>query len=343
MKLSVVKKIKEMTFPEFFWKAKKTLHNKYVMSHRNEEDYFELYKSYRWALKNEGVNKEKLSINSEFYIAARPNPGAGIGHQMGNWNAGYWYAKVFGLKFAHIPFSAAKAPFKANDWDAFLGFGKNEMLYSDLIKSGYKVVKLPAFDEYNQDELEKIKLIMATYSKTHKKIVFLLEQDQTYCDQFGVMDDIQLKFYSCDKRQKEKLRFSENEYNIVMHIRRGDIVIDPGQRWLTNDYFSNVLHNYLKIVKTDKPIHVWIMSQGKEEDYPELKNIDNATFCLDMGAIESFLHMVYADTLITSRSSFSYKPALLNRNIKVCPKNFWHSYPNDSQWLLADDDGVINR
>ena len=55
----------------------------------------------------------------------------------------------------------------------------------------------------------------------------------------------------------------------------------------------------------------------------------------------SFLHMVYADVLITSKSSFSYKPALLNTGIKVSPKQFWHSYPKTTDWLLADEDGRI--
>ena len=49
--------------------------------------------------------------------------------------------------------------------------------------------------------------------------------------------------------------------------------------------------------------------------------------------------MVYADALITSKSSFSYKPALLNRGVKFSPKNFWHSYPNDPNWILLDEEG----
>lgn len=55
-----------------------------------------------------------------------------------------------------------------------------------------------------------------------------------------------------------------------------------------------------------------------------------------MNSQDSFLHMVYADCLITSKSSFSYKPALLNKGIKVCPKDFWHGYPNTKDWLLID-------
>ena len=44
------------------------------------------------------------------FIAARPNPGAGIGHQLANWMAGYHLAKEFGLKFANIPFTRYHHP-----------------------------------------------------------------------------------------------------------------------------------------------------------------------------------------------------------------------------------------
>jgi hypothetical protein len=62
-----------------------------------------------------------------------------------------------------------------------------------------------------------------------------------------------------------------------------------------------------------------------------------------MSANESFLHMVHADCLITSKSSFSYKPALLSNGIKICPKKFWHGYPNSSDWILVDENGNFSQ
>ena len=63
---------------------------------------------------------------------------------------------------------------------------------------------------------------------------------------------------------------------------------------------------------------------------------------MNMNTQESFLHMVYADLLITSKSAFSYKPALGNQGIKVCPRNFWHGYPDSSDWILVENDGTFN-
>ena len=61
-----------------------------------------------------------------------------------------------------------------------------------------------------------------------------------------------------------------------------------------------------------------------------------------MDEYTSFLHLIRADILITSKSSFSYKPALMNDAIKVCPRNFWHSYPSDKNWILVENDGSFD-
>ncbi len=271
------------------------------------------------------------------YYAARPNPGAGIGHQMANWIAGYWYAKQFGLKFAHIPFST-----KA--WDDFLGFGEKEATIPQLKAMGYKVRRLPLFSEKNAVELELNRKIIQSYSS--KKIAFVAEQDQFYRNLPTVMEDLKRKFYSASSRKEDKLVYSKDNYNIAIHVRRGDIMIDPNNpnltmRYLSNDYFEKVLNQVLAHVKTEKPIHIYFFSQGKPEDYPEFAHYKNLHWCMAMGAKDSFLHMVYADLLITSKSSFSYKPALLNNGIKVCPRNFWHGYPDTKDWILAENDGTI--
>ena len=61
-----------------------------------------------------------------------------------------------------------------------------------------------------------------------------------------------------------------------------------------------------------------------------------------MNAQDSFLHMVNADLLITSKSSFSYKPSLLSNGIKVYQKDFWHSYPDKEDWILVENDGIFD-
>jgi hypothetical protein len=110
-------------------------------------------------------------------------------------------------------------------------------------------------------------------------------------------------------------------------------------RWQGNDYFEKVLHKAVDNIKTNKPIAIYLFSQGEIKDFPEFNEFSNLHFCLDMNAQDSFLHMVNADLLITSKSSFSYKPALLSKGVKICPEDFWHGYPNHEDFILADSFG----
>ncbi|MEZ7505866.1 hypothetical protein [Flavobacterium sp. Arc2] len=322
--------------PILFFKIKNRFYKEVVSFFRKTSFYPKIYKSY-WHYLFSGKPKESTIHN---YYSAIPNPGAGIGHQMANWIAGYWFAGQFGLQFAHIPFSNEK-------WDSFLGFGEKEIHVDYLVSKGYKKVRLPLFDEYNEKEIALNKKIIASYS--NQKVVFVAEQDQSYSNQFGVMDAIKQKFHTAPARKKEKIIFDSKSFNIAIHVRRGDIVIGQENqnpnlllRWQGNDYFENVLNAVIANIKTTKPVTIYLFSQGLETDFPQFSQFSNLHFCLDMNAQDSFLHMVNADLLITSKSSFSYKPALLSNGIKVCPNNFWHSYPVKTDWILVDDNGTFD-
>lgn len=305
-----------------------------LVSHTRDSHFYPfMYRSY-WhflLLHKEKAERHKVQ---KIYYTARPNPGAGVGHQIANWIAGYWYAKQFGLKFAHIPFTKG--------WDDFLGFGNDEVTVKELTGNGFKLRKLPLFKEKNLKEVELNKRIINSYA--NKKIIFIAEQDQFYKNQYGVMAEIKQKFFAAPARKNDKSFYSLNHFNIAMHVRRGDIMTDASNsnltmRYLSNNYFINVLKRVTDNIKTEKPIHIYFFSQGKPDDYPEFGTRPNFHWCFDINEQDSFLHFVYADLLITSKSSFSYKSALLNNGIKICPKDFWHGYPNSQDWILAETDG----
>lgn len=327
-------------YPMSFAQKLRAVRTVLIAKTRNKQYYYRLYPSYRYAIKHPAAgNKNTDHVN---YLAARPNPDSGIGHQMANWIAGYYFAQVLGLNFAHMPFASAK-------WENFLGFGEGERTLKDLVKrQHFKKVRIPHFNEANEAEMTAIREIVDAYAD--QRVVFLCEQDQFYKAQFGVMEDLQRKFYSASARRDDHLIYRPDEFNIAVHVRRGDIVIgqtnqDPGltKRWQDNSYFLRVLEQALSLpqLPEDKPAAVYLFSQGEEKDFPEFSAIPNLHYCLDMGPVDSFLHMVNADLLITSKSSFSYKPALLNKGLKICPQNFWHGYPEDPSWILADDTGTL--
>lgn len=329
------KKIKNAGKGKLTEKIPRQIRSRWVSKLRKTNLYKYCYKSYWHYLFHHNCK----GATDNLYFAAKPNPGAGIGHQMANWIAGYWFAKQFKLKFAHIPFSS-------DTWESFLGFYQGEPTMNELKKQGYKIVRIQRFDEDNSVECQRIHDIIMSYSG--EKAVFLAEQDQFYRDQYGVMEDIKSKFYSAPARKQDKLIYHKDNFNVAIHVRRGDIMenfenADENitMRFQNNQYFVQALKTALEYLKDKDNIHIYLFSQGKKEDYPEFSTVPNLHFCLDMGAQESFLHMVYADALITSKSSFSYKPALLNRKIKFCPADFWHGYPKRDDWILLDAEGNI--
>ena len=148
-------------------------------------------------------------------------------------------------------------------------------------------------------------------------------------------------FESAQARKNDKLEYDSSCVNIAVHIRRGDIV--SGQttgeagltkRWLDMDYYINIVKTLSTFLK-DKKFVIYIYSEGDAEEYRAFEQYGPVKYCFDMSAMDSFLHMIRADILITSKSSFSYKPVLLSDGIRICPDGFWHGYPDDEKWIVA--------
>lgn len=329
---------------ELLYKVKDKIRGRIYSRNIGKSWYLKLYVSY-WHSK---YHKAKPIYKN--YLAARPHPDAGIGHQMANWIAGYWFAKVFDLRFAHIPFSKSHEGIGVTPWEDFLGFGVGEKRVSDLVKhEGYKIVRIPFFDEEDSEEISVINSIIDSYAD--RKTIFLCEQNQYFKNQYLVADELQNKFYSVSAKRKGANLFSNDQVNIAVHVRRGDIVqtaipeneqnTNLSMRWLDDNYYINAIEQVLNLLDTQKKVQIFLFSQGNEEDFQKYRKFKSIRFCLDVSARDSFEHMCCADILITSKSSFSYKPALLNRGIKVCPADFWHGYPDSNDWLLADNNGAI--
>lgn len=97
-------KIKNAGKSNLLEKTKRKIRNTWVTKLRNTNFYKYCYSSY-WHLCLVCGHKMVNRNNMDLYFAARPNPGAGIRHQMANWILGYWFAKRFGIYFAYVPFS----------------------------------------------------------------------------------------------------------------------------------------------------------------------------------------------------------------------------------------------
>jgi hypothetical protein len=295
---------------------------------------FGLYKSYwhyKFRAKQPAASPE---VKQTHFLTQQPNFGAGIGHQLANWNSGLYFAEFYNLKFAHSPFSTVK-------WEYFFGFGEQETLASDLVKNKkFKTVRLPRFDSTKPDQISLAGRIIDSYDMPN--VLFMLELDQGYVSQWETHQTLSQKFFNAKARQTDRLIYSPEKFNIAVHVRRfmkTEVEKLWEKRGLENDYYVNALTNVLAVLKENKKVQVYLFSQAEIDGFSEFEKFRNIHYCLDMGPMESFLHLVNADLLISSKSSFSYKPALISKGVHICPATFWHDYPPDAKYILADDSG----
>ena len=324
-----IKKIKKLTYQ----KVKYLLWTYFVLKKlKNTWIYFYLYRSFWHSVLN--LNFNNISKNQKNYMSIDVDPGAGIGHQLANYNSAIWYAKKFNLIHAHTSFPNKK-------WEKLLGFNYSTICLENLINKDYKKIKLPIFKEGDLIEISKIEKIIHSYRD--QKIIFFLEYNQGYTKQYQVAEILKEKFFSSKKRSKDKLIYNIKDFNIAVHIRVGDIMNNEkliNERFLDINYFIKTINKSLSIINTPKKKIIHIFSGDKLNSFSKLTNFKNIKFCHNLNQYKTFLHFVYADLLITSKSSFSYKAALISKGIKVSPKNFWHGYPkNDKKWILTKVNG----
>ncbi len=299
---------------------------------------YPLYKSYRHIKHHQNGSSNK----SDLYLTQEPNHGAGIGHQLSNWNAGYWFAHAFGIKYAY-------SSLPNEEWDRFFGLGDGEITAKELLRQGYRKVRLPYYDERDSDQMKIIQRIVDSYS--NEKVVFYNELDQSYTDQYGVAKHLQEKFYHAPEREKDQLLYKRENLNIAIHIRRGDIGDQMGNvpeqyqnRWMNDSYYERLIRWMAVQLKDNSALKpkVFIFTEGESDDYRTWETYGiPIEVCNHVSAKCTMLHFIFADILVTSKSSFSYKPALINTGLKIVPNNFWHHYPKNDEWITVDDDGAV--
>jgi len=122
-------------------------------------------------------------------------------------------------------------------------------------------------------------------------------------------------------------------FDIVVHIRRGDI--DPCEhpdRYLPNSHYLTLIDRYLANI-SDASVTIYSESDSYE-GFEEFRQRGYAVK-LNSDIAEAWRHMMMANVLILSRSSFSYVPAVLNEN-KVVYTPFRHGSIKD--WDVIDGD-----
>lgn len=287
--------------------------------------YFYFYKSFLISK----YLKKKSKIKKKNYLTIIPNPGAGIGHQLANYNAAIWFSKKFSLNHIHYDFSLEK-------WNKYFRFDLTSENSNKLFNKGYKKIKLPRFNEKNLKEVNTIKKIISFYNC--QKTIFFLEHNQSYKKQFETQKELKYKFFFIN-RNNHKLIYNKKNFNIAIHIRLGDILLNKNiknKRLLNINYYINAI-NYIKKLRTSKKKMIYIFSNGSSKHYDKLFKFKNIFDIKNLSDLNTFNHFINSNLLVISRSSFSYKAGLISNNIKLAPINFWHDYPKDKKWKIINE------
>jgi len=125
---------------------------------------------------------------------------------------------------------------------------------------------------------------------------------------------------------------------IVIHIRRGDVTSHSTDRFVPLDAYCWII-NLIKGIRPGLHFIIHSQSQGWAKD--ELRKISRlgCELKLDASLEEAWTDMICADILFSSKSSFSYVPAIFCKGLVFSP-HFWHtSLP---KWSSYNHEDIFN-
>jgi hypothetical protein len=139
---------------------------------------------------------------------------------------------------------------------------------------------------------------------------------------------------------RQPLVFKPSSMSIAIHVRRGDVDVDPRNAWRrTSDQWYLSLIEQLKLQWPGADMHVFSSMEGQWQDSDfDIYRQKGATVHLDGDTTEVWAHFSSADVFVMAKSSFSHVPALVNPNCVVYqPYMHW---PLDG-WVVAQADDAV--
>jgi len=126
------------------------------------------------------------------------------------------------------------------------------------------------------------------------------------------------------KKLNLDLDYNYTNTNIAIHVRRGDVTkTKNNDRYISTEIIKKIINN---IQEKYSNAMIYIFTEITDENKNEFQDIINNKIILkaNLDDIYTINHLIFADVLIMSKSSFSYVAGLYNPN-KVYYFNFWHS------------------
>lgn len=120
--------------------------------------------------------------------------------------------------------------------------------------------------------------------------------------------------------------FDNESTNIAIHVRRRDVNLKRNiGRYVPISTIKKIIEGItLKYIDKKFKIHIFTeITDDNKDEFSIFSNDENIKIFND-NVIDTINHMIYADVLIMTKSSFSYIAGLYNKNI-VYYTPFWHN------------------
>ena len=240
--------------------------------------------------------------------------GDGTGSQIQRRLSIWAYCKLNNLKYVHTPLFKLEHNYEKDElfedkWENFFNISQGELKLEDVASSQLSYVDSmnKYFDENGPDLYDEVR-------NEFRKKYFMTE--------------------------KPKLVFEEGITNIAVHIRRGDLMTvhrnTRKRRFTSDEYFISLMSKFNEELRGNCKFYIYtqtpqlkseIQRQHNETERDLFANYRNRNMnielVIDGCPFSDFHHLISADVLVTSKSSFSYVPALFSTN-RVIYNKFWH-------------------
>jgi hypothetical protein len=251
-----------------------------------------------------------LTINNDWADGG----GSQIQRRMSIWA----YCKLNNIQYVHTPVFPVEHNYDEDGsfedkWENFFNLGHGELSLDDVDESELSYVESmnEYFDESGVDLYDKLR------------------------------DDFFEKYFLTEK---PKLVFDEDKVNVAVHVRRPAYRAKQQEdRKISDEYYISVMESIKEEAQnSDRECKFYIYSVSPKhynfcrvDIYREYRNLDmDIELVIDGCPFSDMHHMMMSDVLVTSKSSFSYLPALFT-GAKVFYHKFWHE--PKSYWVVHNE------
>lgn len=173
------------------------------------------------------------------------------------------------------------------------------------------------------------KLIENIISFTPQEIIYSFELNINFLLNSESLVNLKTNF----RKNKNRNIFNNDVFNIAIHIRSTNLhdITLGSNRSTTLNYYFDIIERIKQTMVNEKRIVFHIYSQNDMRDYDEFDK-EGIYFHLNENMFDTFIGLVAADILVTSKSSFSYAAAILSDGI-IYYQPFWH--PPGEKWIVC--------